>query len=175
VPANDLAAECAQLRKTYRSAIESVDALIDVDAVFPRQATTAVVGPSGSGKTSLLRILAGLDRPTSGWARVDGLQIGTASRRRLTGFRRRVGFVFQRPADNTISYLSVIEHLSLTAALRGVGPRVVEDTLATLGLSDRRDHHPHQLSGGEQQRSAYQEWSVSHRRHPRPRPDRQGR
>lgn len=151
---NDLSAVCGQLSKTYRSATEAVDALLDVDAAFPRESVTTVVGPSGSGKTSLLKILAGLDRPTSGWAKVDGVDIGTASRQRLTMLRRRVGYVFQRPADNVISYLLVVEHVRLTARLRGVGPEGIEEILAALGLTDRRHHLPHQLSGGEQQRLA---------------------
>jgi ABC-type lipoprotein export system ATPase subunit len=132
-----------------------VDALRGIDVKFFPGEVTAVIGPSGSGKSSLLRILAGLDRPTEGTAIVAGTEIARAGNRELRRHRRKVGYVFQRPSDNLISYLTVREHLQLTARLRGLGTIDIEEVLGPLRLVDRADHYPDQLSGGEQQRAAF--------------------
>jgi putative ABC transport system ATP-binding protein len=157
LPSEALAASCAGLVKIYWTATGEVHALKGIDAGFQAGAVTAVVGPSGSGKSSFLRILAGLDRPTAGSVRIGETPIAGMSQRRLRGIRRRlVGIVFQRPADNLISYLTVDQHLAMAARLRRLEDRSVTDRLLrALGLDRRRDHLPHQLSGGEQQRVAF--------------------
>ena len=119
-PAPEFAAEAKGLTKIYWTATGEVHALQAVDAWFPAKAVTAVVGPSGSGKSSLLRILAGLDRPTAGQVRVGGEELSTIPAGRLRKFRRRVvSYVFQRPSDNLISYLNVEQHMHLASRLRG--------------------------------------------------------
>ena len=148
---------CAGLVKEYATATGTVRALKGVDAVFPAGRVTAVVGPSGSGKSSLLRILACVDRPTAGSVRVGDLDVaalGARGRRRVR--RRQVGYVFQRPSDNLLPYLTAREQLDLAARLRG-GQRAgeAERLLAALGLEHRAGHRPEQLSGGEQQRLAF--------------------
>jgi putative ABC transport system ATP-binding protein len=148
---------CAGLVKEYVTATGTVRALKGVDAVFPAGRVTAVVGPSGSGKSSLLRILACVDRPTAGSVRVGDLDVaalGARGRRRVR--RRQVGYVFQRPSDNLLPYLTAREQLDLAGRLRG-GQRAGEAgrLLAALGLEHRAGHRPEQLSGGEQQRLAF--------------------
>jgi putative ABC transport system ATP-binding protein len=148
---------CAGLVKEYVTATGTVRALKGVDAVFPAGRVTAVVGPSGSGKSSLLRILACVDRPTAGSVRVGDLDVaalGARGRRQVR--RRQVGYVFQRPSDNLLPYLTAREQLDLAARLRG-GQRAgeAERLLAALGLQHRAGHRPEQLSGGEQQRLAF--------------------
>jgi putative ABC transport system ATP-binding protein len=148
---------CAGLVKEYVTATGTVRALKGVDAVFPAGRVTAVVGPSGSGKSSLLRILACVDRPTAGSVRVGDLDVaalGARGRRRVR--RRQVGYVFQRPGDNLLPYLTAREQLDLAARLRG-GQRAgeAERLLAALDLEHRAGHRPEQLSGGEQQRLAF--------------------
>jgi putative ABC transport system ATP-binding protein len=97
------AAVCTGLVKIYWTATGEVHALKGVDARFPAAAVSAVVGPSGSGKSSLLRILAGLDRPTAGQVAVADVQLSGLSIGRLRRLRRRLlGYVFQRPADNLV-------------------------------------------------------------------------
>ena len=148
---------CAGLVKEYVTATGTVRALKGVDAVFPAGRVTAVVGPAGSGKSSLLRILACVDRPTAGSVRVGDLDVaalGARGRRRVR--RRQVGYVFQRPGDNLLPYLTAREQLDLAARLRGgqlAGE--AERLLAALDLEHRAGHRPEQLSGGEQQRLAF--------------------
>jgi ABC-type lipoprotein export system ATPase subunit len=153
-PSETIAASCAGLVKTYATATGQVHALRGVDVEFPAGAITAVVGPSGSGKSSLLRLLAALDRPTSGSVIVGGRELTALSPARLRRVRRLVvGYVFQRPADNFISYLTLDEHLAFAAAESDGGEKA--DVLPELGLAHRRGRLPRELSGGEQQRAAF--------------------
>ena len=150
------AAICVGVGKVYETEAARVEALHSVDAEFPPAALTAVVGASGSGKSSLLRILAALDAPTSGRVVVDGHDLTALPRSRLREVRRSVvGYVFQRPADNFISYLTLGEHLELArAAARRAVPEP-EDLLGELGLARMEKRLPGDLSGGEQQRAAF--------------------
>jgi putative ABC transport system ATP-binding protein/macrolide transport system ATP-binding/permease protein len=151
------AAVCRDVVKTYRTASGSVTALDGVTLEIPRARVTVVVGPSGSGKSSLLRLLACVDRPDAGQVRVAGRRVDTLrarARRRLR--RREVAYLFQRPGENLLPYLDAVAQVRLAAALRGaeVPDEEVLALLARLGLADRADHRPGQLSGGEQQRLA---------------------
>ena len=155
----EVAARCDDLVKTYRTASGEVRALKGLSAEVPAAALLAVVGPSGSGKSSLLRLIAGLDRPTSGTLVVEGTSVHDASARTLRRFRRAtVGYLFQRPSDNFLPHLTVGEHLRLASGLTHRPPRLEQhELLSTLGIGDRIDHLPSELSGGEQQRAAIAE------------------
>ncbi len=155
----EVAARCDDLVKTYRTASGEVRALKGLSAEVPASALLAVVGPSGSGKSSLLRLIAGLDRPTSGTLVVEGTSVHDASARTLRRFRRAtVGYLFQRPSDNFLPHLTVGEHLRLARGLTHRPPRIdQEELLSTLGIAERVDHLPSELSGGEQQRAAIAE------------------
>jgi putative ABC transport system ATP-binding protein len=155
----EVAARCDELVKTYRTASGEVRALKGLSAEVPASSLLAVVGPSGSGKSSLLRLIAGLDRPTSGTLVVEGTSVHDASARALRRFRRAtVGYLFQRPSDNFLPHLTVGEHLRLARGLTHRPPRIdQEELLSTLGIEERVDHLPSELSGGEQQRAAIAE------------------
>lgn len=151
-------AVCTGVVKIYWTATSEVHALKGIDASFPPGRVTAVVGPSGSGKSSLLRILAGMDRPTAGSVVIGGRETSGMSQRDLHALRRHmVGYVFQRPSDNLIPYLTVREQLEHAARLRGgsTSNARMDEILDRLGLGHRLGHRPHQLSGGEQQRVAF--------------------
>ena len=155
----EAAARCDELVKTYRTASGEVRALKGLSAEVPASSLLAVVGPSGSGKSSLLRLIAGLDRPTSGTLVVEGTSVHDASARTLRRFRRAtVGYLFQRPSDNFLPHLTVGEHLRLARGLTHRPPRIEQEALlSTLGIEERVDHLPSELSGGEQQRAAIAE------------------
>lgn len=152
------AAVCTDVHKTYVIEDEEVKALVAVDKVFPAGRVSTIVGPSGSGKSSLLRILACVDRPTTGSVRVGGQEIADLGPRKRRALRRTaVGYVFQNPADNLVEYLRAAEQVSLAARLRGLrpDPAEIDRLLELLGLTGRADHLPVQLSGGEQQRLSF--------------------
>ncbi len=109
-------ARCVDLVKTYRTPTGAVHALRGVSLSFPAAALTAVVGPSGSGKSSLLRVLTGIDRATSGDVWVGPRNVGRMSGRGLRRLRRDVvGYVFQRPSDNFLPNLTIGQHLKLAS------------------------------------------------------------
>jgi ABC-type lipoprotein export system ATPase subunit len=146
-----VAARCEGLVKTYRTATGEVRALRGVTTEFRRGVLTAVVGPSGSGKSSLLRLLCGLDRPTTGSIHVEGTPVHRASGRALRAIRRQtIGYLFQRPSDNFLPYLTVEAHLRRSAR-EGID---VDEVVDRLGIRHRLGHLPGELSGGEQQRAA---------------------
>lgn len=150
------AAVCRGVTKIYRGTTGETRALESVDATIPSGALTVVMGPSGSGKSTLLLILAALDGRMSGVVEVGGARLDELSVRRRRKLRRRqIGFVFQRPSDNLISYLTVRQHLELAAAIRGAGSADIVGMASALGLEDRLHNRPHELSGGEQQRVAF--------------------
>jgi putative ABC transport system ATP-binding protein len=156
LPTDGEAVRCDRIERVYRTPTGEVHALHDVTCRFPRGVVTAIVGPSGSGKSSLLRLIAGMDRPNSGSLVVEGRDVGRGSakaRRRLR--RDLVGYIYQRPSDNFLAHLTVGEHLRLAG--RGPGSSTLDPDrlLELLGIHDRMDHLPSELSGGEQQRAAF--------------------
>jgi len=145
-----------RLRKVYRGAT-AVEALRGVDLEVRRGEMVAIVGPSGSGKTTLLNCLSGLDRFDGGRVVIDGADLTTMSDRDRTAYRaRNMGFVFQ--AFNLLPVLTAVENTEIPLLLQGVPARAArrraEEMLETLGLAQRAQHRPDQLSGGEQQRVA---------------------
>ncbi len=140
------------LTKTYGTGQAQVRALADVDLEIRRGEFVVLLGPSGSGKSTLLNILGGLDVPTSGDLRFADHRLSGAGEAELTRYRREhVGFVFQ--FYNLIPSLTVHENVALVTDIADK-PMSVDDALAWVGLTERRDHFPSQLSGGEQQRVA---------------------
>lgn len=140
----------------YRTAAGAATALHQVDLDVPHRALTVVAGPSGSGKSSLLRVVAGLQRPTAGQVDVGGVDLWSlrsGPRRRLR--RNLMGIVLQAPADNLVDHLTALEQVELAARLRGAGHGDARDLLDAVGLADRVGCRPAALSGGEQQRVAF--------------------
>jgi len=149
----DLPAVKAQnLTKTYGEGETEVHALRDVSFDIPSGEFVVVLGPSGSGKTTLLNQLGALEDPTSGSVQSDGIELNGLDERDRTSYRlNSVGFVFQ--FFNLMPTLTAAENVALIAELiDGDTEERTRKVLAEVGLTDRADHFPGQLSGGEQQR-----------------------
>jgi putative ABC transport system ATP-binding protein len=140
------------LSKTYGSGNAAVLALRGLDLDIAEREFVVILGPSGSGKSTLLNILGGLDTPTAGRAAWRDHELTGANEAELTAYRRaHIGFVFQ--FYNLIPSLTARENVELVAEI-AADPMRSEEALAMVGLRDRLDHFPAQLSGGEQQRVA---------------------
>ena len=149
--------EIKGVSRVFRRAADEVHALARVSLTIPAGRFVALMGPSGSGKSTLLNILAGLDRPNEGEVIVAGQRLDELGEDQLAAFRaQHVGFVFQ--FFNLIPVLSARENvelpLLLTSLKKAERRERAETALRVVGLADRADHRPAQLSGGEQQRVA---------------------
>ncbi|MGL4797051.1 MAG: ABC transporter ATP-binding protein [Paraclostridium sp.] len=147
--------ETINLGKCYGKKEVKVDALKNINIEIDKGEFVAIIGPSGSGKSTMLHLLGGLERASSGNIKVNGIDIGKLSDKKLAEYRRKeVGFVFQQ--FNLIPVLNVKENIELPLMLgnENIDEVYINDIIKTLGLSDRKNHLPSQLSGGQQQRVA---------------------
>jgi putative ABC transport system ATP-binding protein len=145
------------IRKVYETGRVKVEALKGIDLEINRGEFTAIVGPSGSGKSTLMNLIGCLDTPTGGDYFLGGEPVAGLSRDALADVRnRRVGFVFQ--SFNLLPQISALENIELPMLFGGIPPRErrrrAEELLARVGLSERAEHRPTELSGGQMQRVA---------------------
>ena len=154
---SSLAVRAVNLSRTFQVGETHVEALRGVNLDVHQGQFMALVGPSGSGKSTFLNLVGGLDRPTGGELWIDGVELGASKEKVLTEHRRqRVGFVFQ--SFNLLPRLTALENVALPLMFAGVAEQErldrARELLARVGLGDRIEHRPTQLSGGEQQRVA---------------------
>src|SRR5580658_10484140 len=152
------------VKKIYRRDKEAIPVLDGIDLDIPEGAFEALMGPSGSGKTTLLNLIAGIDRPTSGTIEVAGTDISKLSEGALAEWRsRHIGFIFQ--FYNLLPVLTAAENVEMPLLLTKLGKsdrrERVRTALGVVGLGDRLDHYPRQLSGGQEQRVAIARAIVS--------------
>jgi len=145
------------LRKTYQMGRSQVHALAGVTLDVAEGAFIAVMGPSGSGKSTLLNLIGGLDRPTAGGLRVAGRELGELDENALAAYRQsQCGFIFQ--SFNLVSTMTALQNVEFPMVFarvpRAERTRRARYLLTAVGLGDRMDHKPTELSGGEQQRVA---------------------
>ncbi|MFZ0426600.1 MAG: ABC transporter ATP-binding protein [Acidobacteriota bacterium] len=149
--------EITELSKVFRRDSVQIKALDNVSLTIHAGEFVSLMGPSGSGKSTLLNILAGIDRPTEGEATVRGIALSALSEDQLAGWRNEhVGFVFQH--FNLIPVLTAFENVELPLLLTRLSRKErrehVRTALRVVGLEDRMEHYPRQLSGGQEQRVA---------------------
>ena len=154
---SDIVIKTSKLNKQFVRDSFKVDALVDADIEIRRGEFVALMGPSGSGKSTLLHLIAAMDRPTSGEIDVLGEDVSKLSDSQIARWRNRhVGFVFQN--FNLIPVLTALENvelpLKLTHLKKGERHQHAVTALKLVGLDDRLDHYPRQLSGGQEQRVA---------------------
>jgi putative ABC transport system ATP-binding protein len=157
--------EIRDLSKHYHKGGETVTPLDHVSLDIEDGEFVSLMGASGTGKSTLLNLIAGIDRPTSGTITVDGTEITRLSRTRLANWRaRHIGYIFQ--THNLIPVLTAYENIELPLLLlpmsRGERQRRVEVALAAVDLMDRANHYPRQLSGGQEQRVGIARAIVTH-------------
>src|SRR4030042_1413605 len=148
--------EAVDLKKTYMLGKIPVNALCGVNLKVESGDFLAILGPSGSGKSTLLNLIGVLDKPTEGKMLIEGVDISALNDDQLTDLRRRIGFVFQ--FFNLIPRFTAKENVELSMSIadmnRDERRKRAEDLLETVGLKERMNHKPLELSGGEQQRVA---------------------
>ena len=149
--------ECRNLTREYRRGENVIRPLDGLDLDVEQGTFLALMGPSGSGKTTLLNLIAGIDKPTGGSLKIDGLDIGNLSRSKLAAWRAgNVGYIFQ--LYNLVPVLTAYENIELPLLLHKLSRRERHEKVATamelVGIADRHDHYPRQLSGGQEQRVA---------------------
>jgi putative ABC transport system ATP-binding protein len=149
--------EMRGVSKTFYRGKEAVNVLQNLDLEVAEGAYEALMGPSGSGKSTLLNLIAGLDKPTSGTARVAGQELSQMSDSDLARFRSsKIGFIFQ--AYNLLPVLTAVENVELPLLLTSLGSAERKKrsmtALRVVGLEERMHHYPRQLSGGQEQRVA---------------------
>jgi len=148
--------EAFNLKKTYLLGKVPVNALRGVNLKVESGDFLAILGPSGSGKSTLLNLIGALDKPTEGKMMVENVDVSTLNDGQLANLRRRIGFVFQ--FFNLIPRFTARENVELPMAIAGLSGadrrKSAEDLLETVGLKERMNHKPAELSGGEQQRVA---------------------
>ena len=154
---NDRFLIASGLHKSYQLGRRTLEVLHDMSLVVPRGGFVAIQGASGAGKSTLLHLLGGLDRPDIGTVKIDGIKLGELSATGLSRFRNRhIGFIFQ--AFHLLPELDVVENVALPARMarveRSAAENRAKELLAQVGLGDRLNHRPLELSGGEQQRVA---------------------
>ena len=145
------------VRKVYHRDSQEIVVLDGIDLEVPQGEFIALMGPSGSGKTTLLNLIAGIDRPTSGKVVVGGTDVGSLSEGALAKWRsQNVGFIFQ--FYNLIPVLTALENVELPLMLSPLSRKQRRERALTalkiVGLADRSEHYPKQLSGGQEQRDA---------------------
>lgn len=157
---HDALIACDRLVRIFTTDGVEVQALQGLDLLVKEGELMALVGASGSGKSTLMNILAGLDVPTAGAAKVAGCDLLAMDAKARLRYRRDVvGFVWQQTARNLLPYLTAAQNVALPMQLRGGSRRAkkaerTEELLAMLDVADCRDRRPHQMSGGQQQRVA---------------------
>jgi len=149
--------ECRGISRVYQKGADPVVALEHVNIDIAAGEFVALMGPSGSGKTTLLNLIAGIDRPTAGELNIDGRDIARLSRSELAAWRAEyIGYVFQ--LYNLVPVLTAYENVELPLLLHSMSRRTRHERTASalelVGLADRHDHYPRQLSGGQEQRVA---------------------
>lgn len=150
--AGDIVLKLEDVSRSYQMGQVEVRALTGVSLDITRGEFIVILGPSGSGKTTLLNLVGGIDSPTSGKITVDGIELNALDDKGLTEYRRNhIGFVFQ--FFNLIPTLTARENVEFAAELVEE-PRDPLEVLEVVGLKERADHYPSELSGGEQQRVA---------------------
>ena len=148
---NDTFLSFRNVRKSFVLSEHVVHAVDDMSFDINEGEFVVIVGPSGAGKTTVLNLLGGMDTPTSGDIIINEKNIATFSQKQLTEFRRTdIGFVFQ--FYNLMPNLTALENITLASQLSPGSPISSKDALFNVGLEERADHFPAQLSGGEQQR-----------------------
>lgn len=149
--------ECRKLTRTYKKGDQLITPLQDLDLSIEAGHFLALMGPSGSGKTTLLNLIAGIDSPTSGSLKIGGMELSSMGRDALAAWRsENVGYIFQ--LYNLVPVLTAYENIELPLLLheysRAERHAKVSLALELVGLADRHDHYPRQLSGGQEQRVA---------------------